>query len=244
MRRLSPLPVVALLLAACSTSTTTPAGQYQLSGAGAALAGRVVGAKASTTALTVVGSPSHVYLQVSGVYLSAAASCASPVTVQSYSSAQAKDLIVNPTLATGEPAAGTYQCLVVEVADSISFTSTSAGGACSAGATYAMDIYRDNGDTQAEQWRGVSGSSIAPLGTDTTIVSQRVALAFTSDTAAAYAAGWGHGQVIPLTGTITAPGSNTFVWDFTGAVTSNTFTTMGGASRSECGLEPPMPRVQ
>ncbi len=243
MRTLSWTPLL-LLVAACSSNAAAPLGAtYELTGRGTSSAPARVSDPNVQAASTAVGTPTGVRLQISGVYLSTSSACTSPVTVQTYSSPQAKDLIGNPVLATGEPAAGTYNCLILETSDSISYTSGVTSGNCTAGTSYAMDIYRAD-NTGSELWKDHTGASITPIGTDSTIGAQRVALVFTADTAAAFAAGWGHGQVIPLSGTVVSPGSNTFVWDFTNTLTSDTYTSQGGATVNSCGLEPPLPRVQ
>ncbi|MDX2194135.1 MAG: hypothetical protein NW201_12330 [Gemmatimonadales bacterium] len=228
------LPVL-LLLAACGDGTSVDPAlkgtDYELTGRGLRAGGAATlkAVRAQPGEPTVVGTPTSAKLFVHGVWLSTSASCASPVAVSQYDGGRSFDLLKDPVLARGAVPGGTYRCLLIEMADSVAFTPGTSGGACAAGTEYAIDIYR-GGNPDEPRWRGRDGAPITPTsGTD------RVVVVFTTDTAASRAAGWAPYQAVPVDGTFTAPGANTYVWDFSNAVMDE-----GDA----CGLEPPQPRVE
>ena len=124
----------------------------------------------SSPGITCGGSPTMLSMSFYKVWLSANADCSSPVLVaDNGSSADAQDVTQGPTLFTGSPAAGTYQCVILQMTDTMSFkvdatAAAISGTNCSStSATYQMDIYRtgESGWYNEDTGTTMSGSGTA-----------------------------------------------------------------------------------
>src|SRR5882672_8945007 len=91
---------------------------------------------------------SSLKLQVYSVMLSTSPLCSNPVTVFSSPTATEVDFLSTPMLGSGNPADGTYQCVIIKMSDLIKFKPSSTSGTCTAGTEYVADVCRaDNGGT-------------------------------------------------------------------------------------------------
>ena len=126
---------------------------------------------------------SSLKLQVYSVMLSTSAQCTSPVTVFSSATATEVDFLAAPTLGSGNPPDGTYQCVIIKMSDLIKFTPSATAGLCTAGTQYTADVCRtdNSGTTQAPD---ALGAPSACSGTDAAPVSDAVHLYLTTNPAA------------------------------------------------------------
>lgn len=228
MKLVRSLCLTALALAGCTTANTP-------SGTGSLLT--ILGASSPSSALrslwTPVGGPASMSITMYDLYLSPNTDCSGATLVQSYGSAGVvKDFTASPTLFQADVAAGTYPCVAIHLSDVIGFTSANAGAVCQTGVQYWMDIYRPD---QNDTWLDPSLVAIPVSGTDSAPSNDRPWIYFTTDTAAAMAAGYSHGQTIQLTNSLTVPSTVTFVWDATNAV---------GEDAGLCGMNPGTPSFQ
>ena len=83
---------------------------------------------------------SSLKLQVYSVMLSTSAQCTSPVTVFSSATATEVDFLTAPTLGSGNPPDGTYQCVIIKMSDLIKFTPSATAGLCTAGTQDTADV--------------------------------------------------------------------------------------------------------
>src|SRR3982750_4341402 len=121
---------------------------------------------------------SSLKLQVYSVMLSTSPQCTSPVTVFSSATPTEVDFLATPTLGSGNPPDGTYQCVIIKMSDLIKFTPMTSAGLCTAGTQYTADVCRsDNGGmTQAPD---PVGAPNACRGTDAEPVPDSVYLYLT-----------------------------------------------------------------
>jgi len=182
---------------------------------------------------------SSLKLQVYAVMLSTSPLCTSPVTVFSSATPTEVDFLNAPTLGSGNPPDGTYNCVIIKMSDLIKFTPSTSAGRCSASTQYTADVCRsDNGGmTQAPD---VAGASLC-AGTDPAPVADAVYLYLTTNASA----GTGGGNTfMQPTGTgstnglnLTAPlviagtAKSKFVVNATGKV---------GDDGVSCGMNPPV----
>jgi hypothetical protein len=183
---------------------------------------------------TPVGDPASMSITMYGLNLASSGSCTGSSNVQDYGAAgQVKDFTASPTLFQADVSPGTYNCVGVHLSDVIGFTSTVDSLGCHTATQYWMDIYRPD---QNDTWLDPSQNPIAVSGTDSLPSNDKPWIYFTTDTAAAYAAGFSHGQVILLGNALTVPSTVTFVWDATNAV--------GDDGAGHCGMNPGKPSFQ
>ena len=91
---------------------------------------------------------SSLKLQVYSVMLSTSPQCTSPVTVFSNATPTEVDFLVAPTLGSGNPPDGTYQC-IIKMSDIIKFTPTSNDVFCQGGTEYTTEVCKSTESTQA-----------------------------------------------------------------------------------------------
>ena len=178
-------------------------------------------------------------LQVYSVMLSTSPLCTSPVTVFSSATPTEVDFLATPTLGSGSPPDGTYNCVVIKMSDLIKFTPSASAGLCTAGTQYVADVCRsDNGGmTQAPD---AAGAPTACFGTDVAPQSDAVYLYLTTN---ATAGTGGNTFMQPtsasstnglnLTSPLVIAGSSRskFVVNATGKV---------GSDATSCGMNPPV----
>lgn len=182
---------------------------------------------------------SSLKLQVYSVMLSTSPLCTSPVTVFSSPTATEVDFLSNPTLGSGNPADGTYQCVIIKMSDLIKFKPSASSGSCTAGTEYVADVCRsDNGGTTHAP--DAAGATTNCTGTDAAPNADAVYLYLTTN---ASAGSGGQTFIQPtsasstsglnLTAPLTIAGSakSKFVVNATGKVSGSDVT---------CGMNPPV----
>jgi hypothetical protein len=184
---------------------------------------------------------SSLKLKVYSVMMSTSPLCVSPITIFSSAVPTEVDFLsaTSPTLGSGNPADGTYNCIIIKMADNIKFTPSTSGGSCKAGTEYIADVCRaDNGGTT----KAPDSSSAATVctGTDATPNADIVYMYLTTNSSA----GTG-GQTflqptnansnngINLTAPLVVAGNakSKFIVNATGKV---------DGSDSQCGMNPPV----
>ena len=123
-----------------------------------ALALPVVGLALCSGAMAVTGA-SSLKLQVYSVLLSTSPQCTSPVTVCANATPTEVDFLVAPTLGSGNPPDGTYQCIIIKISDRIKFKPTANDGAfCVAGTEYTADVCQTGEITHAPDSPGAAAN--------------------------------------------------------------------------------------
>jgi hypothetical protein len=126
---------------------------------------------------------SSLKLQVYSVMLSTSPLCSNPVTVFSSPTATEVDFLSTPTLGSGNPADGTYQCVIIKMSDLIKFKPSSTSGTCTAGTEYVADVCRaDNGGTTHAP--DAAGTTTVCTGTDAVPHADPVYLYLTTNASA------------------------------------------------------------
>ena len=97
---------------------------------------------------------SSLKLQVYSVMLSTSAQCTNPFTVFSSSTPTEVDFLATPTLGSGNPADGTYNCIIIKMSDTIKFKPTALDGSCAAGLEYSTDVCQTGETTLAPDAAG------------------------------------------------------------------------------------------
>jgi hypothetical protein len=236
MKRIHALSLIALTLASGCSSTAGTGSSSILTILGSTVHPGPMRALHSTVngGGTLVGGPATMSVTMYKLYLSSNADCTGAISVQDYgSNGQVKDFTASPTLFSAEVAPGTYPCVAINLSDVIGFTSDTTALSCQTGVQYWMDIYRPD---QNDTWLDPNQVAIPVSGTDSLPSNDRPWIYFATDTVAAYAAGFSHGQVIPLTNALTVPATVTFVWDATNAV--------GDDGNGHCGMNPGKPSFE
>jgi hypothetical protein len=135
----------------------------------------------STSAMAL--DASSLKLQVYSVMLSTSPQCTSPITVFSSAAPTEVDFLAAPTLGSGKPPDGTYQCVIIRMSDLIKFTPSTTSGLCNAGTQYTADVCRsDNGGTT--QAPDAAGAPSACSGTDAAPLADAVYLYLTTNASA------------------------------------------------------------
>lgn len=178
------------------------------------------------------GDPASLRIGAYALYISPNTDCSNATKVQDYgTTASIKDLVNHPTLFSGSPDSGSYQCVGIKMSDVIDVVPDSTFGNCHAGTHYLGDIYR-SGETD---WKDIDLNPIVGTGTDSTPSDDRVLLVMTRDTTAAITRGFSTNQVITLGSDLVVPSQSTFYWHGEGTVVDE-----GGA----CGVYPGRPSFQ
>jgi hypothetical protein len=186
------------------------------------------------SAYAVTGA-SSLKLQVYSVMLSTSAQCASPVTVFSSVTPTEVDFLVTPTLGSGNPPDGTYNCVIIKMLDQIKFKPTSNDGAsCTGGVEYTADVCQTGESTRAPD-------SSAAASACTTGTSDVVYLYLTT---ARIGTGGGNAFLQPLPPNTTSYGVNlTAPLVIAGAATAKFVVNASGkvdGSGSPCSMNPPV----
>ena len=149
------------------------------------------------------------------------------------------DFLAAPTLGTGNPPDGTYECVIIKMADLIKFTPSASAGLCTAGTQYVSDVCRVDNSGMTQSPDGVGAPTMC-RGTDAAPVADPVYLYLTTNPGQAK----GGDTFMPPTSAssmngikLTAPlvvagkAVSKFVVDATGKV---------GDDGTSCGMEPPV----
>ncbi|MBC7730118.1 MAG: hypothetical protein H7242_21415 [Microbacteriaceae bacterium] len=126
---------------------------------------------------------SSLKLQVYSVMLSTSPLCTSPITVFSSAAATEVDFLSTPTLGSGNPPDGTYNCVIIKMSDLIKFTPSATSGSCTAATEYVADVCRsDNGGTTKAP--DAAGAATSCSGTDAAPQADAVYLYLTTNSSA------------------------------------------------------------
>ena len=211
---------IVLLLMSCGSS----GGNFKVLGAPTLSA--VTAEKANVTQQNgpYLGSPTYLQMTMYSVWVSTNANCTGLVQVADYGTdGQKFDIFDKPTLFQGNPTAGTYNCMVIKMLDTMNFKpAQTTGTTCVAGNTYTFDIAFGQ-----ESW---VDKDFHPIVTDAN--PNTVYLFATTDGTKTAAEGVDGGQTIPLTQAMVSPGQVTLVMDFTDRVYFDT-------SKGLCWLDSP-----
>lgn len=139
MKKLSFLVILSIILVSCGSSNDN----FVLKGS--------VGASSSETAYA--GSPAQFFVTITKVWLSENQDCSNPIVVKDLGeNSETMDVMSNPTLLTAEVPSATYNCLIMQMYDTILFktpTTLNNPGChphCQANTLYGMDTFRDPGE--------------------------------------------------------------------------------------------------
>jgi hypothetical protein len=182
---------------------------------------------------------SSLKLKVSAVMMSTSPLCTSPVTIFSSTVPVEVDFLAAPTLGSGNPADGSYQCIIIKMSDNIKFTPSTSSGSCIAGTEYVADVCRsdNSGTTRAPD---SLASATSCTGNGTTAIEDTVYLYLTTNTSAGTGgntflqpATFSSTDGINLTAPLVISGSarSKFVVNATGKV---------DGSSGSCGMNPPV----
>lgn len=178
---------------------------------------------------TPSGSPTSVKIKLYAAYASTSAACTSPVTlVDNGSTPVEHDFATAPIIASGDPGAGTYNCLILKMSDNIKFKADATAVAawspdCGNTSTeHTFDIYRDGGADDGT-WKDKDGNAIDATGTVTSPGADIVYVYATTNTASATggALGVSANQTLQLNGALTVPGRTTYYFDATNGIQTN-----------------------
>ena len=126
---------------------------------------------------------SSLKLKVYSVMMSTSPLCTSPITIFSNTVPTEVDFLATPTLGSGNPPDGTYNCIIIKMADIIKFKPSTSSTWCIAGTEYSSDVCRsDNSGTSRAP--DASGAATACAGTDASPVSDIVYLYLTTNASA------------------------------------------------------------
>jgi len=227
--------VLSLALAACSTSPTGGSEMnLTIRGSSHPLMARVTTQGGGGNDATIVGDPDSMSISMYDLYLSPNIDCSNAFLAQSYGpDGSVKDFTQSPTLFQASVPSGAYPCVAIRMSDVIGFTPASSGGGCQAGTPYTGDIYRS--DSDSTPWHDIQGNPIPGTGSDSLPSNDHVTIVITTDTAAAFAAGFSPDQTLWLAHQLVVPVSATFVWDATGAIVTDGV---------RCGMNPGVPSFE
>ncbi len=104
----------------------------------------------ASPSVKAASDPENLFTKVYKMYVSENADCSDPVLVMDAETVLGEalipmDMLLGPTLGSGEIADGTYECIVLKMSDQMSFTASATDGACTAGETYDLDVCMDYG---------------------------------------------------------------------------------------------------
>ncbi len=182
---------------------------------------------------------SSLKLQVYSVMLSTSPLCTSPVTVISSATPTEVDFLATPTLGSGNPPDGTYNCVIIKMSDLIKFTTSASAGLCTIGTQYTADVCRvDNGGMTRSPDAG--GAPVFCSGTDAAPVSDALYLYLTTNASA----GSGGNTFMPPTAPTSTNGLNlTAPLVVAGAAKSKFVVDAHGKVGDDgvsCGMNPPV----
>ncbi len=180
-------------------------------------------------------SPSSVKIKVFGVAVSLTDDCASPVSIFSSTTGTEFDFVTGPSLGTGNPADGTYNCVMITMSDTIKTTPAATEGSCTSGVEGTDEVCQASestdtltGTTLAATTSCITGEDKVTLYLHTGTTSTNGGNAFLKPTSAADIT---HGFQLAGAFVVSGATSGTFVSDFTGQM---------DGSGPACSLQPPL----
>lgn len=126
---------------------------------------------------------SSLKLSVYSVMLSTSPLCTSPVTIFNSATPVEVDFLATPTLGSGNPPDGTYNCVIIKMSDLIKYKPSTTSGTCSGATEYIADVCRsDNGGSTLAP--DAAGAATVCTGTNSTASADAVYLYLTTNTSA------------------------------------------------------------
>ncbi|WP_295760700.1 hypothetical protein [Undibacterium sp.] len=190
---------------------------------------------ASTNAMAL--NASSLKLKVYAIMLSTSPLCTNPFTVFSSIGTEV-DFLTSPTLGSGNPPDGTYNCVIIKMSDNIKFTPSTSGGACVGGTEYVAETCSTNnhGTSNAPDVATVStctGTDAAPVPDIVYLYLSTNPLAGTGGNTFLQPGNTSSTSGIHLSAPLVIAGSarSKFVVNATGSV--------DGTSGGSCGMNPP-----
>lgn len=158
-------------------------------------------------------------LNIYQILVSTNTDCSNPISLIDHGATPVEvNMVASPVLFSGSPAAGTYNCLIFKVSDTLAYQVDAAAvaawpGVCADTTTeYRHDIYRtDNGGSV---FKDLDGALIPATGIKATPSEDVVYLIGSTTPADAVAAGYNVNQTFTLLSGLTVPGTSTFYVDF------------------------------
>ena len=195
---------------------------------------------------------SSLKLKVYSVMMSTSPLCTSPITIFSSTVPTEVDFLATPTLGSGNPPDGTYNCIIIKMSDIIKFKPSASSTWCHAGTEYSSDVCRadNSGTTRAPD---ASSAVTACAGTDASVnasvitpavpVSDVVYLYLTTNTSAG--SGGGNTFLQPATASSTNGLHLTAPLVISGIARSKFSVNAAGkvgedSSTQSCGMNPPV----
>ena len=160
MRFLS-LAAIMLLSGACSSKKdSTPAVSspiLTLKGSGSATASLAVTDSNGNNIIT----PTSARMTIYEFWAATKDDCSSPIKVYSNSEGKTVDMMASPDIGSGPLAAGTYNCVILVMSDSLKFSNAATVESCTGGVEHTLDVFGPHGE-------GSVPTSILPDGSSVT----------------------------------------------------------------------------
>jgi hypothetical protein len=167
------------------------------------------------------GAAASLTIKLFALYVSPNTDCTDAVLVDDYGDeGNTVDMADNPTLFSGTIEEGDYPCVIIKMADTLSYRPDADAEEafpelCDTDVTYTGDIYRANSDETP--WRDIDGNEIEGRGDEETPVEDVVYIFASTDSDDLLEGSLGvvENQSIALTSSLSSPGSSTFIFDTT-----------------------------
>ena len=232
------LLAIALLLPACGTTTTATfllrGSPYQTATSNS-FANLKNALFPSLQDLPVSGSPKTLYLNVQAFYLGTKSDCTDLKAITDYNNGtEGFDLYAEPILFSANPTPGTYSCLALKINDLVvakvdETATTSWPDICQTGTNYTKDLYPV---TNTDNWKDVTGTVVAPQGSDASPVLNSVTLFGTTKKSDATTGTLklASSQVFSLTKALSIPSKATFYVDYNDGIQGASICTLNTGS--------------
>ncbi len=179
--------------------------------------------------------PSSVKIKVYSVDVSKTADCASPVNVFTSAAGTTFDFVTSPTLGGGNPADGTYNCVMLTMSSLLKVTPATTTGSCTAGTEFSTGVCNTGQFSDTLTAAGTTAHTACTAGDDKVTLYLQTGTTqidgggpfLKPTTTTDHTNGFKLAAPFVVAGTVVG----TFVIDFTAGVVS------GGGT---CGLNPPL----
>jgi len=162
-------------------------------------------------------SPTSLNVKITKILVSESFYCTSPVTVYDNASASYSDMLLGPALGEGSIPNGAYNCIILELSDTIKPTPDANSGNCSNGVEYNHDICSSGSFQLADGTTGTCSGSEQTVAIYISTISTGTGSSFLPPTSADVTNGTRmNGQLI-----VSGSTSGTFKFDAAGLITDN-----------------------
>ncbi len=138
MKRFLVLGLMMALGAGCSASDSDEASST-------ASAQSTLSIKGSSS-MTLGADTSAAKMKIYAFYVAKSADCSDPVELFADEDGKEVDMMKSPDIGSGLLDQGTYNCVIMEMSDTITFTPATTTGVCTAGTEYELDVFRPQGE--------------------------------------------------------------------------------------------------